>query len=129
MRSREGLGLQGAPSQLMLVDLRDRIAAHGRIPGLPDGWRVESLVRSAHGEGFSGDFVVAARGGGGPLLEIVLVDVSGKGQEAGVRSLLLSGAFGGLLGAMPPRRSCLRRTPTCWTSTGRRASRRPCTWR
>jgi hypothetical protein len=103
VRSRERLGLQGAPSQLMLVDLRDRITAHGRIPPLPDGWRVESLVRSAHGEAFSGDFVVAARGAGGPLLEIVLVDVSGKGQEAGVRSLLLSGAFGGLLGAMPPR--------------------------
>ncbi|MCV2396247.1 serine/threonine-protein phosphatase [Actinotalea sp. M2MS4P-6] len=102
VRSRELLGLQGAPSQLMLVDLRDRIAAHGRIPALPEGWRVESVVRSANGEGFSGDFVVAARGAGGPVLEIVLVDVSGKGQEAGVRSLLLSGAFGGLLGAMPP---------------------------
>ena len=36
--------------------------------------------------------------------EIVLVDVSGKGQDAGVRSLLLSGAFGGLLGTMPPER-------------------------
>ncbi|MDO8121084.1 PP2C family protein-serine/threonine phosphatase [Isoptericola sp. b490] len=102
VRSRERLGLQGAPSQLMLVDLRDRIAEHGRIPELPEGWRVESLVRSAYGEGFSGDFVVAARGADGPLLEIVLVDVSGKGQRAGVRSLLLSGAFGGLLGAMPP---------------------------
>lgn len=102
VRSRELLGLQGVPSQLMLVDLRDRLAAHGRIPELPGGWRVESVVRSANGEGFSGDFVVAARGAGGPLLEIVLVDVSGKGQEAGVRSLLLSGAFGGLLGAMAP---------------------------
>src|SRR5690606_11348443 len=39
----------------------------------------------------------------GRLLEIVLVDVSGKGQEAGVRSLLLSGAFGGLLGATTRR--------------------------
>lgn len=102
VRSRERLGLQGAPSQLMLVDLRDRIAAHGRIPPLPPGWRVESLVRSAYGDGFSGDFVVAARGAAGPVLEIVVVDVSGKGQQAGVRSLLLSGAFGGLLGAMPP---------------------------
>ena len=33
--------------------------------------------------------------------EVVLVDVSGKGIAAGTRSLLLSGAFGGLLGAMP----------------------------
>lgn len=104
VRSRELLGLQGAPSQLMLVDLRDRLSAHGQIPALPEGWQVESVVRSAHGEAFSGDFVVAARGSGGPELEIVLVDVSGKGQEAGVRSLQLSGAFGGLLGAMDPPR-------------------------
>ncbi len=101
VRSRDRLGLQGAASDLMLVDLRDRLVAHGRIPVLPDRWRVDSLVRSAYAQAFSGDFVVASRSQGGRLLEIVLVDVSGKGQEAGVRSLLLSGAFGGLLGAMP----------------------------
>lgn len=101
VRSRARLGLQGATSDLMLVDLRDRLVAHGRIPPLPERWRVDSVVRSAYAEAFSGDFVVAARSQRGALLEIVLVDVSGKGQEAGVRSLLLSGAFGGLLGAMP----------------------------
>ena len=37
----------------------------------------------------------------GHRLEIVLVDVSGKGTRAGTRSLLLSGALGGLLGAIP----------------------------
>lgn len=102
VRSRDRLGLQGAASDLMLVDLRDRLVAHGRIPPLPPPWRVDSVVRSAYAEAFSGDFVVAARTGN--LLEIVLVDVSGKGQDAGVRSLLLSGAFGGLLGTMPPER-------------------------
>lgn len=101
VRSRDRLGLQGAASDLMLVDLRDRLVAHGRIPDLPAGWNVDRVVRSAYGEAFSGDFVVAARSDHGRVLEIVLVDVSGKGQEAGVRSLLLSGAFGGLLGAMP----------------------------
>lgn len=101
VRNRSRLGIQGAMSDLMLVDLRDRLVAHGRIPQLPPGWRVDSVVRSANAEAFSGDFVVAARSAQGVLLEIVLVDVSGKGQEAGVRSLLLSGAFGGLLGAMP----------------------------
>lgn len=101
VRSRARLGLQGAASDLMLVDLRDRLVQHGRIPTLPDRWRVDSLVRSAYAEAFSGDFVVASRSQQGLQLEIVLVDVSGKGQEAGVRSLLLSGAFGGLLGAMP----------------------------
>ena len=28
--------------------------------------------------------------------------MSGKGEQAGTRALLLSGAFGGLLGALPP---------------------------
>ena len=37
----------------------------------------------------------------GHRLEIALVDVSGKGTRAGTRSLLLSGALGGLLGADP----------------------------
>ena len=50
------------------------------------------LLRGLHGGGH------AVRDG---ALEIVLVDVSGKGLDAGVRSLQLSGAFGGLLGAMP----------------------------
>lgn len=103
VRSRDRLGLQGVPGDLMIVDLRDRLEAHGRIPPLPDDWHVDPVLRSANGEAFSGDFVVAARSDGGRLLEIVLVDVSGKGQDAGVRSLLLSGAFGGLLGAMGRR--------------------------
>ncbi len=33
-----------------------------------------------------------------------MVDVSGKGVDAGTRALLLSGAFGGLLGAVEPAR-------------------------
>lgn len=103
VRSRDRLGLQGVPGDLMIVDLRDRLEAHGRIPPLADDWHVDSVLRSANGEAFSGDFVVASRSDEGRLLEIVLVDVSGKGQDAGVRSLLLSGAFGGLLGAMGRR--------------------------
>ena len=48
-----------------------------------------------------GDFVVA-RAPADDVLEVVLVDVSGKGQAVGVRSLQLSGALAGLLGAMAP---------------------------
>ena len=48
---------------------------------------------------FSGDFVVSTTRG--ELLEVALVDVSGKGIDAGTRALLLSGAFGGLLGVVP----------------------------
>lgn len=97
---RERLGLQGAPGDLMIVDLRDRLAAHGVVPRLPDGWRVETALRSAHREAFSGDFVVSATRHRGELLEIALVDVSGKGQDAGVRSLQLSGALAGLIGQL-----------------------------
>lgn len=100
-RDRERLGLQGAPSGLMLVDLRDRLEANGHIPPLPAGWQVDAVVRSAHQDAFSGDFVVAHAPSDGPL-EVVLVDVSGKGQAVGVRSLQLSGALAGLLGAMSP---------------------------
>src|SRR3546814_20683323 len=35
-------------------------------------------------------------------LDLVVCDVSGKGEDAGTRALLLSGAFGGLLGASHP---------------------------
>ena len=103
-RSRERVGIQGSLGESMLVDLRDRLLAQGEIPPLDEGWRIETVLRAAYGDSFSGDFVVAARsgtGGVGQQLELALVDVSGKGQAAGTRSLMLSGAFGGLLGAMP----------------------------
>ena len=72
------------------------------LPALPPGWYAESALRSAGGTPFAGDFVVATRPGTGDRLEIVVVDVSGKGEQAGTRALLLSGAFGGLLSALPP---------------------------
>jgi len=97
---RERLGLQGAPGDLMIVDLRDRLAAQAVVPPLPEGWQVQTAVRSAHHEAFSGDFFVTATRSQGGVLEIALVDVSGKGQGAGVRSLQLSGALAGLIGQM-----------------------------
>lgn len=100
-RGRERVGVQGSQGESMLVDLRDRLLAQGRVPRLEPGWGAESALRAAYGDSFSGDFVVAARSGRSGLLELALVDVSGKGQAAGTRSLMLSGAFGGLLGSMP----------------------------
>lgn len=99
-RSRERVGIQGSLGESMLVDLRDRLLAQGEVPRLDPGWRVDSVLRAAYGDSFSGDFLVAARSDAA-LLELALVDVSGKGQAAGTRALMLSGAFGGLLGAMP----------------------------
>ena len=99
-RSRARLGVQGLRGESMLVDLRDRLRAQGELPELPEGWSADVVLRPAGGASFSGDFLVAGRGAD-ERLEIVLVDVSGKGVDAGTRALLLSGAFGGLLGATP----------------------------
>ena len=98
---RSRLGVAGFMGESMLVDLRDRILNQGGIPVLPDGWHAESCLASAGGTLFAGDFVVASS----PTpdrLDVVVVDVSGKGEQAGTRALLLSGAFGGMLSALPP---------------------------
>lgn len=97
--SRARLGVQGNLGETMLVDLRDRLRTQGELPDLPTEWGAELSVLSAYGESFSGDFLVTSKTD--DVLELVLVDVSGKGIAAGTRSLLLSGAFGGLLGSMP----------------------------
>jgi hypothetical protein len=152
-RSRLRLGVQGTRGEAMLFDLRERLRAQGRVPKLPSDWHVDMSIRSAGGQSFAGDFLIAALGrrgvleggefggsagtvggsggtgggagggyaggggggyaggGGGAVtairtgttLELGLVDVSGKGLNAGTRALLLSGAFGGLLGTVPSR--------------------------
>jgi Stage II sporulation protein E (SpoIIE) len=97
-RTREKLGVQGLRGDQMLIDLRDRIRAQGKMPELGEGWDSVSVLRAAGGASFGGDFVVSACDG--KTLEVALVDVSGKGLDAGTRALLLSGAFGGLLGSV-----------------------------
>ncbi|WP_165985571.1 PP2C family protein-serine/threonine phosphatase [Streptomyces sp. YIM 98790] len=100
---RSRVGVPWRRGGTMLFDLRERIRAQSALPTLPRGWHREMSLRPAGGQSFSGDFVVAARTGpGGRVLEVVLTDVSGKGMDAASRSLLLSGAFGGLLGSLPP---------------------------
>ena len=97
---RSRLGVAGIQGEMMFVDLRDRILRQGGIPDLPAEWYAASELRSAGGTPFAGDFVVASRVEG--RLEVAVVDVSGKGQGAGTRALLLCGALGGLLSALPP---------------------------
>ncbi|HTZ27875.1 MAG TPA: PP2C family protein-serine/threonine phosphatase [Streptosporangiaceae bacterium] len=98
-RARAKLGVLGLRGDRMLIELRDRIRAQGRLPDLPDGWRSVAVLKPAGGASFGGDFVVSACDG--KTLEVALVDVPGKGIDAGTRALLLSGAFGGLLGSVP----------------------------
>ncbi|MFG2228188.1 PP2C family protein-serine/threonine phosphatase [Streptomyces sp. NPDC048644] len=99
---RSRVGVPWRRGGTMLFDLRERIRVQSKLPRLPQGWHREMALRPAGGQSFSGDFVVASRTQGGNILEVVLTDVSGKGMDAASRSLLLSGAFGGLLGSLPP---------------------------
>jgi hypothetical protein len=99
-KSREETGLGGLRGDTVLVELRHRLELQGALPGLAEPWHAEAVVRPAGGGPFAGDFVVSACEAGGRLA-VALVDVSGKGVEAGTRALLLSGALGGLLGALP----------------------------
>jgi stage II sporulation SpoE-like protein len=98
-RTRKKLGMQGLRGNQMLIELRDRLRAQGTLPALPEGWGSVSVLRPAGGSSFGGDFLVSACDG--KVLEVALVDVAGKGLDAGTRALLLSGAFGGLLGSVP----------------------------
>jgi hypothetical protein len=99
---RTRLGVAGSRGESMLVDLRERIARQSQMPVLSRDWYTEAVMRSAGGSSFAGDFIVASTSPDRRNLEVAVVDVSGKGEQAGTRSLLLSGAFGGLLGALPP---------------------------
>lgn len=99
VRFRSRLGLRGTSGDLMLVDLRNQLLAHARIPSLPRDWSVDAEIRPAHGSSFSGDFIVAHLNEQREVLDLIIVDVSGKGPDAAARALTLQGALGGLLGA------------------------------
>lgn len=100
--SRRRTGLPAALGESILIDLSQRLQSNGVLPTLPPQWYGQSEMRSADHAQFAGDFVVASRTQQDRHLEIVMVDVSGKGLAAGTRALQLSGAFGGLLGAIEP---------------------------
>ncbi len=97
--TRGKLGTRGLRADRMMIELRDRIREQGTLPELGDGWGSQVILRPAGGSSFGGDFVVSYSDG--KTLEVALVDVSGKGMDAATRALLLSGAFGGVLGSVP----------------------------
>jgi hypothetical protein len=98
---RSRLGIAGSMGESMLADLSDRIQGQGVLPDLPVPWHAESVFRSAGGTRFSGDFFVVGDTQSGRL-DVSVVDVSGKGDRAGTRALLLAGAMGGLVTALEP---------------------------
>ncbi|MBB5136311.1 hypothetical protein HNP84_006058 [Thermocatellispora tengchongensis] len=98
-RTRGKLGVQGLRGDAMLLELRDRLKSQSEMPALPKDWGAKVVLKQAGGSSFGGDFLVSTRQD--DRLELALVDVSGKGVDAGTRALLLSGTFGGLLGSVP----------------------------
>src|SRR3546814_2627631 len=78
---RSRLGVAGAQGESMLVDLRDRILRQGTLPELPSEWYAESALRSAGGTPFAGDFMVTSLNEAEGRLELVVCDVSGKGDR------------------------------------------------
>lgn len=99
--SRNRSGLPGPLGDAMLMDLRDRLQRQSTVPPLPDGWRAESAQISADGAKFAGDFLVANVSSDQRYLEMILVDVCGKGVGAGTQSLQFAGALGALIGSLP----------------------------
>jgi serine phosphatase RsbU (regulator of sigma subunit) len=87
----------------MLTDLKARLQSQGNIPQLPDGWHSQSAMIAASGVGYGGDFLVANVEETGRRLELILVDVCGKGVGAASQALQFGGALGGLIGALPPQ--------------------------
>ena len=95
-------GLPTPLGEAILADLRGRLLAQGRVPALPDGWSSQSAMIAAHGVAYAGDFMTVALDDERAHLDIILVDVMGKGVAAGADALHFAGALGGLIGAMPP---------------------------
>jgi hypothetical protein len=100
--SRARSSLPGMLSEALLGELKDRLQAQGRIPSLPGGWESQSAMLTSNGVKYAGDFLVAELSDDKQRLEVVLVDVCGKGTAAGPAALQFAGALGGLIGALGP---------------------------
>lgn len=85
-------------AERLVVDLREQLRTLSESPPLPAGWELDVAHAVADGAAFGGDFCVPVRDG--DQLRLVLVDVSGKGLQAGIRALLLAAAVSGILGAV-----------------------------
>jgi hypothetical protein len=94
--------LPGVLSEALLVDLKDRLQSQGRVPPLPEGWECQTAMLASGGVTYAGDFLVAELSEDQRTLEVILVDVCGKGIDAGPAALQFAGALGGLIGALPP---------------------------
>lgn len=86
----------------MLASLRDRLQELCAVPPLPPDWYIVSATLAAEGFRFGGDFFLADVLDDGRALQMVLVDVCGKGDTALPDAVQFAGALGGLLLVVPP---------------------------
>lgn len=96
---REAWGLGANEGMAILLRVRDELRAQGEPPDMMPGWRMTRAIRSSSGDAFRGDFSLAHAEG--PLLQTMVVDVSGHGTVVAVHGQQLAGAFGGLIGVVP----------------------------
>ena len=80
--SRQQSGLPGAMGEAMLADLRDRLHSQSAMPTLPEPWTSQSSLVAANSVGYGGDFMIAHLSDDQRRLEVILVDVCGKGVQA-----------------------------------------------
>jgi hypothetical protein len=100
--SRQRSGLPSPLSEALLSELKERLQSQSALPALPTGWHAETAMIASDGVGYAGDFLVADLDDDRGRLELVLVDVCGKGLGAGPQALQFAGALGGLIGSLPP---------------------------
>ncbi|MCD4535268.1 serine/threonine-protein phosphatase [Nocardioides sp. cx-169] len=100
--SRQRSGLPSPLSEALLSELKDRLQSQSALPPMPEGWHAETAMIASDGVGYAGDFLVADLADDRRRLELVLVDVCGKGLGAGPQALQFAGALGGLIGSLPP---------------------------
>lgn len=100
--ARARVGVTGTKGEAILDELRTTLERRGTLPRLGRGWHLDGCISAAHGHPFSGDFIVSHYDEQQHRLEVVLVDVSGKGLLAVSRSVQLSGGLEALMGSVPP---------------------------
>ncbi|MFD1940426.1 PP2C family protein-serine/threonine phosphatase [Nonomuraea mangrovi] len=100
--ARAGVGIYGLRGDHALIELKSQLKAINQIPPLPRHWGRKVALQAAPGALFGGDFLVSRLEGS--RLQLALVDVSGKGNDAAAHALMLAGTFGGLLASVPAER-------------------------
>ena len=90
--------------ELLLQGLRDRLQALCAVPPLPPDWHWGSAMIAAEGFAYGGDFFLADLVDlpEGPALQMVLVDVCGKGDTALPDAVRFADALRGIVGSVPP---------------------------